>query len=142
MKRIAMFSFALVMILGGLSCNAQDKKQSTHKMGSAKVEVYYFHFTRRCITCQAVESESKKAVETLYPEQVKKGTVTFTAVNLDEKASKAVAEKCKAAGQSLLVICGDTRVDLTDKGFLHARSTPDKLKEEIKKVIDPLLATK
>jgi hypothetical protein len=142
MKRIIMFSFALVMMLGGLSCNAQDKKQSSQKAVSAKVEVYYFHFTRRCMTCQAVESESKKAVESLYPEQVKKGAVTFTALNLDEETSKAVAEKCKASGQNLLIICGNTRVDLTDKGFMYARSNPDKLKEEIKKVIDPLLANK
>jgi len=36
----------------------------------------------------------------------------------------------------LIVISGDKRVDLTDKGFMYANESPDKLKAEIKKAID------
>jgi hypothetical protein len=104
-----------------------------------KVEVFYFHFTRRCVTCQAVEDESKKAIEALYPEEVKKGTVSFKGVNLDEESSKPVAERCKVTGQSLLIVSGEARIDLTSEGFMYAKSNPDKLKEELKKTIDPLL---
>ncbi len=44
------------------SCNAQEpKKQSGNTISNAQVDVYYFHFTRRCMTCNAVESESKKS---------------------------------------------------------------------------------
>jgi hypothetical protein len=105
----------------------------------AKVEVYYFHYTRRCVTCQAVETETLKAVKQLYPEQYKKGLITFKAVNLDEKTSDALAKKCKAEGQALLVISGSKRVDLTEQGFMCAKSSPDKLKAELKKAINPLL---
>ncbi len=104
-----------------------------------KVEVFYFHLTRRCVTCQAVENESRNAIEALYPEQVKKGTVSFTSVNIELEESKAVAERCKVTGQTLLVLSGDVRVDLTDKGFMYATTSPDKLRAEIKKTIDPLL---
>jgi hypothetical protein len=107
-----------------------------------KVEVFYFHFTRRCVTCQAVEDETKKAVEALYPEQFEKGKVSFTGVNLDEESSKPVAERCKVTGQTLLVVSGETRIDLTAEGFMYARTNPDKLKEELKKAIDPLLKAK
>jgi hypothetical protein len=89
-----------------------------------------------------VEEESKKAVESLYPDQVKKGTVTFKAINLDDESGKPVAERCKVSGQSLLIISGEARIDLTSEGFMYARSNPDKLKEEIKKAIDPLLTGK
>jgi len=103
---------------------------------TAKVEVFYFHFTRRCPTCLNVEKVSKEAVETQYPEQVKIGDITFKSVNLDEKDGEAIGKKYKIEGQTLIVISGDKRVDLTDKGFMYANESPDKLKAEIKKAID------
>lgn len=106
---------------------------------ATKVEVYYFHFSHRCITCQSVEEQSKKFVQELYAKQVKEGTVKFTGVNLDEKGSEALAKKCKAEGQALLVIGKGKRIDLTEQGFMYARTKPEKLKEELKKTIDPLL---
>ncbi len=105
----------------------------------SKVEVYYFHFTRRCVTCQAVETETLKSIQQLYPEQFKKGLITFKSLNLDEKTSEALAQKCKAEGQALLVISTSKRVDLTEQGFMYAKSQPEKLKEELNKVIQPLL---
>jgi len=86
-----------------------------------------------------VETESKKAVEALYPELLKSGKLIFKGVNLDEDNSKADAEKCKASGQSLLVICGDKKVDLTSVGFMNAVNSPEKLKAELKKTIDSML---
>ena len=118
--------------------NAEKKVQGTSK-SSAKIEVYYFHFTRRCATCQAVENESQKAIAALYPNQLKKGKVQFRSLNLDDKGSKVIADRCKAEGQALLIISGSKRVDLTDQGFMYARSKPEKLKEEIRKAIDPLI---
>jgi hypothetical protein len=103
-----------------------------------KVEVYYFHYTRRCVTCQAVESETLKSIQQLYPEQFKKGLITFKSLNLDEKTSEILAKKCKAEGQALLVISGGKRIGLTEQGFMYAKSSPDKLKAELKKTIDPL----
>jgi len=143
MKRIMMMGFAMLMILGSFVCNAQNnKKPATIKTAAQKIEVYYFHFTRRCPTCMAVESESKKDIETLYPEQVKKGIITFKSFNLDEKSSEVIAKKCQASGQSLLVISGKKKSDLTSEGFMYARNTPDKLKQKIKSTIDPLLGSK
>lgn len=111
----------------------------TTMFATAKVEVYYFHYTRRCVTCQAVEIESQKAIAGLYAKEIKEGKVKFIGVNLDEKNSEVLAKKCKAEGQALLVIGGNKRIDLTDKGFMYARSKPEVLKAELKKAIDPLL---
>lgn len=138
MKKLALILLVVASMFSGVACTAQDKKAETVKKGD-KVEVYYFHFTRRCMTCNAVEDESKKALEALYPKQMKSGKVIFKSVNLDEDSSKAIADKCDAAGQALLVISGAKRVDLTSVGFMNARSNPDKLKQEIKSAIDPML---
>src|SRR5512133_978314 len=139
MKKIILGSLVLIAVVVFFSFRTSGKSVSdeTSMKPGDKVEVFYFHLTRRCVTCQAVENESRNAIEALYPEQVKKGTVSFTPVNLDLEGSKAVAERCKVTGQTLLVLSGDVRVDLTDKGFMYATTSPDKLKAEIKKVIDP-----
>ena len=134
---------ALVLILVSLfsiSANCQTTKTTKSTVAkAAKVEVYYFHYTRRCTTCNAVETETQKALTAIYPVQAKKGQITFKSVNLDEKNSEALAKKCNAEGQALLVMSGGKRVDLTDKGFMYARSNPGKLKAELKKTIDSLL---
>ena len=140
MKKLFLLSFALIMMLGGISCNAKSANKEKAKTAvSSKVEVYYFHFTRRCVTCNAVETESKKAIQELYPELVKSGKITFKAYNLDEASSAAIAKKSGAEGQSLLVIKGAKKTDLTSQGFMYARSNPEKLKAELKKTIDPLI---
>ena len=136
MKQITLFSFALLLILGNWSCNAQaGKKAETNTTVSAKVEVYYFHFTRRCVTCLSVEENAKKAVETLYADKLKKGEYSFKGVNLDDESSKSIAKKLGIGGQTLLVVCGDKKIDITDKGFMNAHD-PEKMKEEIKKAVE------
>ena len=86
MKKLISLSVVL-LVVSFLSVNtlAADKKTQTTVSKAAKVEVYYVHFTRRCVTCQAVETETKTAISALYPAQAKKGLITFKAVNLDEK---------------------------------------------------------
>jgi len=139
MKKLISLSIVL-LVVSFLSVNtlAADKKTQTTVSKAAKVEVYYFHFTRRCVTCQAVEKETQADIAALYPTQAKKGLITFKAVNLDEKNSEALAKKCKAEGQALLVISGSKRIDLTEQGFMYAKSSPNKLKAELKKTIDSL----
>jgi len=141
MKKVISVSVFVLLVASFFAVNsiAADKKAQATISKSAKVEVYYFHFTRRCVTCQAVEKESQAAIVSLYPVQTKKGLITFKTVNLDEKSSIALAKKCKAEGQSLLVISNGKRIDLTEQGFMYAKMSPEKLKAELKKTIDPLL---
>jgi hypothetical protein len=130
MKKNILFFLTMFMIAGIFAGNPAP---------TTKIEVYYFHFTRRCMTCLNVENVSKKAVETLYPEKVKSGEISFQSVNLDEKAGEAIGAKYKIEGQTLIVICGDKHVDLTEKGFMYANNNPEKLKAEIKKVVDGMI---
>jgi hypothetical protein len=142
MKKAVLISVAVIAVIAFFAfrtVRGNETKDVLPVSAGDKVEVFYFHLTRRCVTCQAVENESRNAIEALYPEQVKNGRVSFTSVNIELEASKAVAERCKVTGQTLLVMSGDVRVDLTDKGFMYATTSPEKLKAEIKKTIDPLL---
>lgn len=121
----------LVLILGFSSASFG---QETKEKEATKVEVYYFHFTRRCVTCNAVESVSKAALKEYYGDKIK-----LTSVNLDEDTGKAQGEKLKVAGQTLMIVADVKKINITSEGFMYARNNPDKLKEIIKAKIDPLL---
>lgn len=99
-------------------------------------EVYYFHMTRRCMTCQTVEKVAEQSIKELYPDAVRKGTITFKSVNVEEKENKALLKKLKIGGQTLLIVNGKDRYDITDKGFMYAVKEPEKLKAEIKVILD------
>lgn len=139
MKSLSMFVFALVM-MGSFSCNAQTNKKADAKstVSTRKVEVYYFHFTRRCNTCLSVENNAKAAIESLYADKVKAGEYSFKGINLDDAGSKEIAEKLGIGGQTLLVVCGDKKIDITSQGFMNAHN-PEKIKEEIKKAVEEAL---
>lgn len=138
MKAFSITLLVMVSLFASFSCTSQDENTTQINNGDI-VEVFYFHFTRRCITCNAVESESKKAIESLFADQIKSGKVVFKSINLDDDSSKSDAEKCGVSGQSLLVVSGDKKVDLTSIGFMNAKSKPEKLKDELQKAINSML---
>ena len=129
----------LTTIFTCISCNNQGNKKETFQIAnSSDVSVYYFHFTRRCATCLAVEENASKAVEALYPNEVKTGEYSFISLNLDEASAKAIADKLGVGGQSLIVVHGDKKIDITGSAWLAAHD-PDKMKAEIKSGIDKVL---
>ena len=139
MKKIIILSISLFMIMGSLSCFGHTNKILViNNAITPKVEVYYFHFTVRCVTCHAVEDNSKSALTALYPEKVKAGEYAFKGVNLDDASSKPVAKKLGVGGQTLLVVCDDKKIDLTSKVFLYAQD-PAKIKAEIKKAVEKVI---
>ncbi len=99
---------------------------------SGPVEVYYFHMSRRCMTCQTVEKVAEEAVKENFKQALDKGEIVFKSVNIEDKANKALLKKLKVSGQALLVVNGTEKIDITDKGFLYAVNEPAKLKSEIK----------
>ena len=133
MKKIILFGFTL-MLMSCLFCNAQTAKKEIKSTASAKVEAYYFHMSTRCVTCKAVEAEAKKNLEALYGNKV-----TFQAISIEEDASKAIVEKLKISGQTLLLVKGDTKINLTNEGFMYAMNNPEKFKSIIKEKVDGLL---
>jgi len=141
MKHIRLLTLIAALSSIFLSCQSQGvgKKDQVQVAQNEVIHVYYFHFTRRCATCQAVEEQSELALKTLYPELIKSGQIVFTSVNLEESTSEELAEKLQVSMQTLLIVRGEKRIDLTEDGFMYARSNPEKLQEKIKNTIDPLI---
>lgn len=138
------FSLLLICLLSasanpGVFATGQNNEKPAFLPEEKKVEVYYFHNTRRCATCQAVEDETKKALEQFYPNQMKDGSVAFLSINLEEGDNEAFAEKLGVSGQTLLFVAGEKKVDLTNDAFMYATTKPEKLHKEIRKTVDEML---
>ena len=116
---------ALFLPVIGLSQTKQENKT---------IEAYYFHNATRCVTCKTVEAEAKADLEELYGDKV-----TFQSLNLEEDKTKQLAKQLEISGQTLLVVKGEKKVNLTNEGFLYAVNNPEKFKAIIKKKVDPLL---
>jgi len=140
MKKLISFTFMLFFVTTFFAVHsiAGNKAEQTKVAKSGNVEVYYFHYTRRCSTCVAVEEQTKKTLGVLFPAAIKSGKLKFSGVNLDDKLSEKLAKRCKAEGQALLVISGAKRIDLTEEGFMYAVSNPEKLKQALRNAINTL----
>ena len=133
MKNILVFSFVIMLLTSSFSCNAQTPKKEAQSSTSNKIEAYYFHNSSRCVTCKTVEAEAKADLESLYGSQV-----IFKALNLEDDATKPIAKKLDVSGQTLLVVKGNKKVNLTNEGFMYARTNPKKFKSIIKEKVDAL----
>lgn len=143
MKRL-FFSIIAMLFAGFITINAQccptAKKTSKcndtteqAKSGATDVKVVYFHATRRCATCNAVEDVTKKALAEFYGDEV-----SFSSINREIEKENELIKKHKISGQTLLVIKGDKVVNLTNDAFMNARTKPEKLKEKLKETINTL----
>ena len=130
MKNILVLSFALMMMSSFIGNAQTQKKEAT---ASTRIEAYFFHNASRCVTCKTVEAEAKADLESLYGSQV-----TFKALNLEDDATKPIAKKLEVSGQTLLVVKGNKKVNLTNEGFMYARTNPKKFKSIIKEKVDAL----
>lgn len=136
--------FLSTFFLISMSCSSQSAQQSSASgivsgNNSDKIEAYYFHFTARCITCKTIEEDTRKNLEALYPEHLRTGLITFQSLNLDEKSSSSLAKRLGVSGQTLLLVKGDRKINLTNEGFLYAVPKPEKFKEIINEKVEFLL---
>lgn len=122
------FIILLALCISGI---VAAQAQSVTKLSG--VEVYYFHATNRCVTCEAVESVTREALKQYYGNQI-----IFNAVNREQEKDHPVMIKHKVSGQTLLILKGDKAIDLTTFAFMNARTKPEKLKAKIKDTIDKM----
>jgi len=135
----------IFVALSLFACNAQttdnqtSENQPSASVISDDIQVYYFHNTKRCATCNAVEDETKMALELFYEERMKAGSIEFTSLNLEEAEGESMAQALQVSGQTLLIVKGETQVNLTNEGFMNARTNPTKFHETLRTQIDKLL---
>jgi hypothetical protein len=140
MRKLLLLSFVLITLIG-TSCNSKTNKEASPAVSQeGDVDVYYFHMTTRCVTCKTVEAEARKNIEVFYADQVKSGKINFTSLNLEEPTGRSMGEKLGVNSQTLLIVKGDQKINITNEGFLYAVAQPQKFAEVMKSKIDPLIS--
>ena len=140
MKSLAFYLMVSLLTFTTFACNSETKptKKGETSIFTEKIEVYYFHFTRRCITCNAVESVTKETIREYFSKDVKSGKITFKSINLDDATGQTFAKKMEVSGQTLLFVSNKESINLTTDAFMYAKNQPDKLKEKVKATIEKL----
>ncbi len=135
---------ALSTMLFSCNGNAQNEQGKSSRIKN-KIEVIDFHSTHRCMTCNAIEANTKYTLNTYFAKELKSRKITFQSVNVDEEKNYKMAEKYKASGTSLflnVVINGKkTKINLTNLAFSKGRdkeafskALKTKLEEQLKKL--------
>ncbi len=108
--------------------NEQVKNQITQNL-NLKLQIYYFHATNRCPTCNSIEANIKQVLASNFKNEVEQGIVNFTILNVEDEANKTFAEKYQASGASLHLIDIENGTekdnDLTDYAFSYSRNKTD-----------------
>ncbi len=139
MKNILSLIAVLLFTVSALTTFAQStESQNKSNKSIGKIEVYYFHNTHRCATCQAVEAVTKKTLEEAYPEQMKNGGLSFQSLNIEDDSNESLARKLHVSGQTLLIVKNGKKKDLTNEAFMYARTNPKKLEAKIISALDKL----
>lgn len=123
MKKLALL--ALTMFIG-IATFAQSQEKEI-------VEIYYFHRTDRCATCNAIEESVIKTVEKNYKKDVEKGRLIFKSINFETQTESDLVKKYEIESPTLLIIYnkkGEKKLtDLTEEAFEFARNNPSKFKK-------------
>jgi PBP1b-binding outer membrane lipoprotein LpoB len=128
---LAVLTLSLVLT----SCNSQSKNKEEQSIDKtiSKIEVIDFHSTHRCMTCNAIEANTKHTLDTYFSEQLKTGKITFSVINVDEKENEKIAEKFKASGTALIINVihkgNENHIDLTEFAFMNGNNKEEFSKE-------------
>ncbi|WCO00325.1 nitrophenyl compound nitroreductase subunit ArsF family protein [Psychroserpens ponticola] len=135
----------LTLALFLMACNDQSKSK-THSLDQSisKIEVLDFHSTHRCMTCNAIEANTKHTLDTYFSNEMKADKITFQVINVDKEENEKIAEKFEASGTALILNVikkgKETKIDLTEFAFMEGNNQ-DTFSKELKSKIEKELNT-
>lgn len=83
---------ALLIITAFISCKHSQTK-TWQANSKAKLQVFYFHSTIRCPTCNAIENITKKVLDESFKTEITNEIINFASFNIDRDENKALIEK-------------------------------------------------
>lgn len=145
MKQFSILS-TLVFSFFLFSCTGKaQNKVAENQVKEHIIEIFDFHTTNRCITCKAIEANTKYTLDTYFVDELKNGKITFQVVNIDEDENYELAKKFKASGTSLFlnIISSEKekQIDLTAFAFTYGKKKDvfsDRLKNKLEKQLEKL----
>lgn len=115
----------------------------TPNLEGPSILIFNFHSTNRCVSCNAIEANTKKTLETYFSKEMQEGRIKMMVYNVDEEVNASIAQTFEATGTSLFIVRvmdgKDSIMDVTGEGFKYAKNNPEKLIEVLKAKIEEQL---
>ena len=113
-RQMLLFCILFFMILGFCNNNSETNNNSSKEIKTAtdtvtksenlqKINVYYFHTSYRCYSCNMIEGLTREAITEEFAQDLQKGTITFTSINIETEINKHFIEKYKLVSKSIIV---------------------------------------
>jgi hypothetical protein len=125
--------------IAGNTALASDEKQAIDRI----VRVYYFHTTFRCPTCHKIEEYTKNTILSTFGPELKKGTIVWKALNVEEPQNRHFTDDYKLFTKSVVVVDEQkgkqVRWKVLDKTWelVHDQSAfADYIRGEVKKYME------
>ncbi|WP_417860325.1 nitrophenyl compound nitroreductase subunit ArsF family protein [Winogradskyella sediminis] len=127
------------------SCVDETKKDnSALDQSVSKIEVMDFHSTHRCMTCNAIEANTKFTLDTYFSHELKADKISFQVINVDDEKNEKLAEKFEASGTALILNVikngSENKIDLTEFAFMNG-TDQDAFSRALKSKIETQLKT-
>ena len=142
MKKIFML---FAMAAGLVSCGNKEMDGPAVNVQSTsdRVEVIYFYGKQRCVTCMAIETNTKEVLESEFANKLKDGSVVFKTVDTSTADGEKIADMYEVTWSSLFVNKweggNEHRNNMTEFGFSNARHNPDGFQKGLSEKIHQLL---
>lgn len=81
--------------------DSSESKPSTEV--TDKVIAYYFHGTRRCVSCRKIEAYSQEAIDSGFTEELKAGKLEWLVINTDESENEHFLKDYQLYTKSLVI---------------------------------------
>ncbi|MCI6702228.1 MAG: nitrophenyl compound nitroreductase subunit ArsF family protein [Prevotellaceae bacterium] len=108
-----------------------------------RVEVIYFHGKQRCVTCEAIEKQTKEVVGKQFGSRLKQGRVVLRVIDFSDRKNRNIAKKYRVSWSSLFIVSHkngqETVENLTEFAFANARTSPEKFKAGVAAAINRAL---
>lgn len=115
---------------------------SIYGLNRQPVYIYYFYFTPRCEECLIVEKALVKVLDEYYSKELKNQSLIYKKINLTnpDPESRKIAQDLKVRRQLLLIVSGDTILNLTRDAFRYAENQYELFRSSMKNSIDQVLS--
>ncbi len=107
--RNGMFVIFLLLVVIVVGCGSPngDTITSNNSVGNStnveKIEIYHFHATHQCVSCQTVGAYAEETVNLFFSEELKSGKIVFGHINVDLPENAELVKKYGVSGSSLWI---------------------------------------
>ena len=95
--------YAVYTSVAASGATAASGAATTQQASGQCVTVYYFHGNARCMTCRAIEAQTREAVQSAFASELASGRVRLETVNVEEPGNEHFVADFRLAMKTVVI---------------------------------------